>query len=161
MSITNVPAVTIAAIGSGRKVTLNKIGVPAVLIFHGRGTAEAARQVNGPVRDRYPESNSLLVASITDLHTVPGLLRGVVRAFIQDAYEEACRELPAGWSPEEYLLLLPDWDGKITRAFGMKDIEKNAGVAVLDKMGAVIGTYQGKDLANQTLQLLLNISQVD
>lgn len=154
MPITNVPAVTMAAVGSGRKITLNKIGTPAVLIFHGRGTAEAARQVNGPVRDQFPDADALLIASITDLHSVPGLLRGVVRAFIQDAYEEACKELPDGWAPEKYLLLLPDWDGKITRAFGMKDIEKTAGIAVVDESGRVVGIYQGKELAGQALEML-------
>lgn len=151
------PAVTLTAIGNNRKITLNKIGTPAVLLFHGRNTAEASRKVNGPVRDRFPEASQLLVASIMDLHIAPRLLRGVVEAFIRDAYEEAIQELPNGWTPQEYLLLLPDWDGKLTKSFGFKDTDRNAGVALLDADGRIVGTYQGNDLINQTLALLEQI----
>jgi hypothetical protein len=154
MPETITPAVTLTAIGSNRKITLNKIGAPAVLIFHGRNTAEVSEKLNGPLRDRYPEASDLLVASILDLHVAPRLLRGVVEAFIRDAYEEACQKLPDYWPPRDYLLLLPDWDGKLTRAFGFKDTDKAAGVAVLNHQGRVIGTYQGADLVEKTLSLL-------
>ncbi len=151
------PGVTLTSIGNNRKITINKIGIPAVLLFHGRNTADVSRRVNGPVRDRYPDASQLMVASIMDLHIAPRLLRGVVEAFIRDAYEEAILELPNGWTPQEYLLLLPDWDGKVTKSFGFKDTDRNAGVAVLDAEGMVIGTYQGNDLVNQTLALLEQI----
>lgn len=148
------PSITLTAIGNNRKITLSKIGIPAILLFHGRNTAEASRQVNDPVRTRFPQTSQLFVASIMDLHIAPRLLRGVVEAFIRDAYEEAVNELPEGWSPEEYLLLFPDWDGKITKSFGFKDTDKVAGVVALDAEGVVIGTYQGKDLVEQTLKFL-------
>jgi hypothetical protein len=157
MPAIKVPPVTISAIGNGRKVTLNKIGLPALLIFHGRNTAEAAREINGPVRDKYPEASDLFVASITDLHIAPRLLRGVVEAFIKDAYEEAVKELPNGWTPRDYLLLLPDWDGKITKAFGFDNTDKQAGLAALDRQGNVVGIYQGKDLVINALALLEKI----
>lgn len=151
------PAVTLTAIGSGRKVSLNQIGFPALLIFHGRNTAEASQKVNGPVRDKYPLASSLLVASIMDLHIAPRLLRGVVEAFIRDAYEEACKKLPNGWTPREYLLLLPDWDGSLTKNFGFKDTDRTAGVVVLDRQGKVVGAYQGKDLTAQAMAMLKKV----
>jgi len=154
MTDINPPAVTMTAIGNGRKITLNRIGLPALLIFHGRNTSEAVRSVNGPVRDEYPSAEQLLVISIADLHVVPGLLRGVVQAFIKDAYEEAIQELPQGWEPIDYLLILPDWDGKVTKAFQMKNTDGKAGLAVLDGNAKVLGTYQGDNLANQALKLL-------
>ncbi len=152
------PGITLTAIGSGRRITLNQIDSPAVLLFHGRNTAEASKSVNGPLRDRYPEASALLIASIMDLHIAPKLLRGMVESFIKDAYEEACQELPAKWPARDYLLLLPDWDGKITKAFGFSDTDKTAGVAVLNANAELVGIYQGKDLVAQTLALLDKIS---
>ena len=157
MTIEKIPSVTLTSIGSGRKVKLDSIGVPAVLIFHGRNTSDAVRAVNGPVRDRYPGASSLLVASVADLHSAPRLLRGVVEAFIKDAYEEAVQELPEGWKPYDYLLILPDWDGKVTRAVGLDNTYRTAGVIVLDSQGIIIGVYQGKNLVSQTLALLEKI----
>lgn len=157
MTIEKMPSITLTSIGSGRKVKLDKIGTPAVLIFHGRNTSEAARTVNGPVRDRYPDASRLLVASVADLHSVPRLLRGVVEAFISDAYEEASQELPEGWKSYDYLLILPDWDGKVTRAVGLDHTDRTAGVVVLDSQGNITGVYQGRDLIGQTLVLLNKI----
>jgi hypothetical protein len=151
------PAVTLTAIGSGRKVTLNQIGIPALLLFHGRSNAEASQNVNAPVRDKYPLASTVLVATVMDLHIAPRPLRGVVEAFIRNAYEEACQKLPTGWSPRDYLLLLPDWDGSLTKKFGFKDTDHTAGVVVLDRQGKVVGAYQGKDLAAQALAMLKKV----
>jgi len=154
MPAVKAPALTITAVGSGRKIILNKIGTPAVLIFHGRSSVEASRAVNTPVRDLIPEATRLLVITVMDLKGTPRLARGLVEAFIRDAYEEACKQLPKGWNPWDYLILLPDWDGQISKGFGLKDVGRNAGVAVLDGEGNIVGVYQGKDLAAQTLRMI-------
>lgn len=148
------PNVTLTAVGSKRKITLTNIGTPAVFIFHGRGNAEASEIVNTSIRDKYPNASSVLVGTIMDLHIAPRLLRGVVEAFIKNAYEDACKKLPKGWPPSEYLLLFPDWDGKLTKSFGIHNSDHTAGVAVLDRAGLVVGVYQGKDLGAKTLALL-------
>lgn len=158
MSATKAPSITISAIGNGRKVILNQIGLPALLIFHGRNTASAARDINGPIRDIYPSASELFIASITDLHIAPRMLRGVVEAFIRDAYEEAVQELPEGWSPRDYLLLLPDWDGKITKYFGFDNTDRQAGLAVLDSQANLLGTYQGRNLVDNALELLKKLN---
>jgi len=158
MSEIKTPNVTLTAVGSGRKITLTQIGIPAVLIFHGRGNSDASEMINTPVRDKYPQASSLLVATIMDLHIAPRLLRGVVEAFIASAYEEACKKLPKGWTPRDYLLLLPDWDGKLSKAFGINNSDHTAGVAVLDSKGSLVGVYQGKDLAAKTMALLEKVT---
>jgi hypothetical protein len=153
-----VPAITLTSIGSGRKFTLNKIGIPALLIFHGRSTVEASEKINGPVRERYPDATRLLVATIMDLHIAPRLLRGVVEAFIRGAYEDGVKKLPKGWKASDYLVLFPDWDGSLTKAFAFKDTDHIAAVAVLDRQGNVAGAYQGKDYVAQTMAFLAQIS---
>lgn len=152
------PNVTITAFGSGRKISLTQIKSPAVLIFHGRGNSDASEVVNTSVRDKYPKASSVLVATIMDLHIAPRLLRGVVEAFIDNAYNEACKKLPKGWTPREYLLLLPDWDGKLTKSFGIQNSDHTAGVAVLDSAGKIVGIYQGKNLAAECMALLAKIN---
>lgn len=44
------PDVTLTAAGSGREVNLRQIGVPAILVFHGQDTSDAALEVNKAVR---------------------------------------------------------------------------------------------------------------
>ena len=51
-------------------------------------------------------------------------------------------------------MILPDWDGSLTKALGLKDTGKTAGLAVLDTQGNVIGTYQGNEPESHALELL-------
>jgi len=157
-----ITAKTLIAIGSERKIPLQEIGIPAVLIFHGRETAGAAKVINRPIRDRYPSSSQLTVASVVDMHSVPRLLRGMAEGIMLQAYQEASNELPDDMPVEDYMLLLPDWDGGVTRSVGLRDTNRKAGIAVLDSQGNILGVYQAEadpeaweDLAETALDLLV------
>ena len=149
-----IPPKTLTAIGSNRKITLPKTGRATLLIFHGRETAEAARVVNDAVRRRQPDAAQLLVASVVDLHIVPRLMRGLAERMIRQGYQDGSKELPENMPAPEYLIILPDWDGLLTKAAGMRDTEKSAGLALLDHEGVLLGTQQGGDLAQAALTLL-------
>jgi hypothetical protein len=152
-----VPAKTLVAVGSGREMPLDRLGVPAVLVFHSQENAGAAGRLNQAVRERYPLPSQVLIASVANLQGVPRLFRGMAEGAMRKAYQEASAQLPEGLKAEDYVIILPDWDGKVTEALGAKDPDKVAAVAVIDGAGALLGFYQGDSLEEKALQFLQNL----
>lgn len=155
--ITNYQLPALKAIGSNREVNLNKIGKPVVLLFHTQETAEAAASVNAALRaqDDYKSCDTLIIANVVNLKSVPKLFRGFAEKAMKESYEKAASSLPPEVDPKGYVLILPDWDGSITKAFGLKDTNKVAGIAVLDNSGKIVGTHQGADIEKSAQQLLI------
>jgi hypothetical protein len=154
--ITKIQFSPMKAIGSNRVVTLNTIGKPALLLFHTPETAENAAKVNAAIRsqNQYQSCDSLFIANIVDLRAVPKLFRGFAEKAMKESYEKAALTLPAGEKPEDYVLILPDWDGSVTKAFGLKDTHATAALVVMDADGGVIGTYQDNEPVLNVLELL-------
>lgn len=153
---------TLKAIGSNREVTLNSLGKPAVLLFHTQETAEEAAAVNAAIRAQsaYQSCDLLLIANIVNLQSIPKLFRGFAEKAMKESYEKAASSLADGMKPEDYVFILPDWDGNMTKSFGLKDTNKSAGIAVLDAYGNIIGTYQGVKLEQAVQKFLVNIYDV-
>ena len=143
------PAVTLRAVGSGRTIGLSDLRQPALLLFHTQETAEHAAMVNQAVRAiaAYATSDELLVANIVDLHAVPKLFRSFAENAMKDSYKQAAATLPAWARPEDYIFILPDWDGSVTKSFGLKDVNQQAGAVVVDTAGHIAGLHQGDNLA--------------
>lgn len=154
MSPVRLPDKTITAIGSGRKLNLQNFGVPTIFIFHFRDTADIARDLNNIVRDKYPLASDILIASVIDLHSIPKIGRGPTESMVKKEYNKAAGGLRDDQNPEDIIIILPDWNGQMTKALGFKDTNKQVGVAVLDSEGHVIGTYQGQDPEGEILTLV-------
>lgn len=148
------PAVTLIAAGSQREIALQAIKRPTVLIFHTQETAAASTAVNQAIRARYPLATSVTIASVVNLQSIPRLFRKFAEGAMRKSYQEAVATLPQGMSPEEYVIILPDWDGTVTTAFKLQQVDKTAGVVVLDQQGQIIGQYQGEYLAKAALDML-------
>ena len=73
---------------------------------------------------------------------------------MRKAYSDAASSLADGLSAEDYVVILPDWNGSITKAVGLDAVDKTAGVAVIDRSGEIVGVHQGKDLAAAALNML-------
>ena len=153
MSPVRLPDKTLTAIGSGRKIDLQNFGLPTVFIFHYRGTADIARTLNDVIRDNYP-ATEVLVASVLDLHSIPKLARGATEAMIGREYKKAAQELKADQPPEDYVVLLADWNGGMTKALGFKNTDKTAGLAVFDSSGYLVDKYQGDEPQDALLSIL-------
>ncbi len=69
--------------------------------------------MNRAVRERYPSSEEVVVASVADLSLVPALYWLTASMMIGQAYEKAAREVSrkgsSGVDPAEYVLILQDW----------------------------------------------------
>jgi len=158
-SSTSAPAVTFKAAGSGRQVTLNAIGKRSVLLFHTADTSEDAERINKAVRavDEYQACTSITIANVVGLHSVPKLFRSFAEKSMRDSFDKASKSILQGEDPQDYVIILPDWDGKTTKGFGLGDTSKIVGLAVLDEQGGVVGTYQGNEPERHALELLSKV----
>lgn len=148
------PAFKLTAVKSSRQVSQKDCtGYVLGLIFHGRDTADAVIEIQQTVRPRYPDL-SVTLASVVDLSSIPRLMHRVVRPFLEQVYDQAAQQLPKDLKPADYIFLLPDWDGKVTKAFGAKNTDKAAAIVVIDGDGYIVGSYQGPQPGAATLQLV-------
>lgn len=149
------PAFDLKAIKSGRQISPatckgNVLG----MVFHGRETVQAVVEINTTVRPLFPDPKPVILVSVVDLSIVPRLLHGAVKPMLEQAYDQAAREVPAGYNPADYVFLLPDWNGAVTKAFRVKDTNKTAAVVVIGRQGQVMGSYQGPQPGQATLSLV-------
>lgn len=149
------PNFSLLASGSGRRISLRgNAGRPVVLIFHLQGTAPTAREINRAVRERYPSPDEVLVASIIDLSVVPPLYWVTVSLVLSQAYEQAAAELPRDADASEYVVILPDWGGRVSRSYGARRTNRAAAIVVVDKDSSVAGFHQGERPVEAVLEVL-------
>ena len=149
-----IPSITLTVAGSGRRLHLDRLDVPAVLFFLWRDTIHLAEPVNLAVRRRYPLASQLLVANLADLRGVPGLFHGLVLREMERGYHDIAARLPPDLDPADYVLIIPDWKGKATRAVGLPSPLRHPALAVLGRGGLLLGVHQGDNLSDAAIQIL-------
>ena len=147
------------AAGSGREVSPRTCaGRRLVLIFHAQSTAWTVERVNRAVRERYPSSEEVVVASVVDLSLIPPLYWLTASLMVGQAYEKSAREVaregPPGADPAEYVLILQDWGGLISWRFGVRGVGREAFVVVIDENADIVGFYKGSEPVEDVLRLL-------
>lgn len=149
------PDFDLLAAGSGKRVMLRgNDGRPVVLIFHLQGTAPTARQINRAVRERYPDPDEVLVASVIDLSIVPPVYWMTVGIILGQAYEQAAAELPPETDPADYIVILPDWGGRVSRAYDARRTYRATAIVVVDENSNIAGSYQGEKPVETVLEIL-------
>ncbi|MGI8650591.1 MAG: hypothetical protein ACR2KW_09475 [Rubrobacter sp.] len=149
------PYFSMVTAGSGRRVSLRSCaGRPLVLVFHGRENAEVVRRVNHTIRPRFPEPDSLTIASVIDLSFVPPFYWTVANVELDRAYREATAELPEDVDPKDYVLILPDWAGSTTRKFRVANAAREAAILVFGADSRVLGSYSGEGAEEAALSVL-------
>jgi hypothetical protein len=147
------PYPTLEAVGSGRIVDVASLDRPAVFICFAEATQHGADPVEAAVRARFTAAQ-VLVGHVIDLHTVPTLFRGMARGILDQEHAKALAELPPGEPAEDYVVMLPDWDGAFVAALGLNDVSRHLGVAVFTADGTLVGTEQGNDVPAEAVRLL-------
>jgi hypothetical protein len=149
------PHFSLLAAGSARRVGLRaEVGRRVVLVFHLQGTAPTAREINRAVRARHPEPQEVLVATVIDLSIVPPVYWMSVSLILNQAYDRATDELPPGMDPSEYVVILPDWNGRVSRAYGARNTGRAAAIVVVDEYSNVALSYQGERPVEAVLEAL-------
>ncbi len=150
----NLPDVNVTAAGSKREINLAQLGVPAVVICHGQNTAQAAKEVNQTVRQEHPDAGKLVIASVIDLSSFPTMFRAMVEPEVEKAYHKVADKLPEGSDAADYVILLPDWDGKLTAQLGAEGSTEQAIALVTDAAGNIVGKAEGETPGAAVLEIL-------
>jgi hypothetical protein len=146
----------------GHPVTFSSYrGRPTVLVFAGKDSGGQAREIVITLRGRFAP-DQLPVLSVLDMHGIPRLVQGIAKGQIQKGYNDAVREALAdaqakGWvtpaDPSQLVIMLMDWDGKVTSSYGLSGVDKQAVAVLIDEQGNVRGYGTGAQGGQQVLSL--------
>jgi len=125
-----------------------------VLVFHAQNAALAVERMNRRVREVYPSADEVVVASVADLGLVPPPFLPMAQMALESSYRGAARRLPPGTDPEEYVVILGDTTGRVTRLYGAVSSYLSPIAVVVGPDGVVRGRALGPDLAGAVLELL-------
>lgn len=148
------PAVTLKAIGHGRQLTFNALGTAAVVIFVAQKSSDQPQPVVDAIREKYRDAGKVMIVNVADGRAFPKLIHKVAEQIMKQSYNSALESLEPGMNPEDYVLIAPDWDGKLLKPLGFDDVSNEIGIAVIDASGKVVGTYQGGDAPAQTMAMV-------
>lgn len=147
---------------AGRNVTMSEFqGRTTVLIFSGRDSVDQARQMGQSIRSRY-DIYALPIVSILDMHGIPRMMQGMAKGRVQSGYEEmlkvaasslqaAGKPMPA--DPTQAVIMCPDWDGSVTKSFGLQAVDQQAVAVLVDGQGYIRGYGAGAQGGDQILAL--------
>lgn len=141
---TPAPGFALTAVATRRDFRLADFRGRAILLIFAEATgASASRDIVIALRRRYPDFAALAIAVVVDLRIVPGLLKGVAEGIMEAAYKQAAVEVPAGYDAADHLILLQDWNGAVTKAYGADGVGKQLTLVLIDAEGRVRGHYRG------------------
>lgn len=132
-----------------------------LLLFAGRESAEQARQIGWDVRAEHGV-DEVQIVTIIDLSDVSRMMHGFARGRLQIGYDELAREtterfqergLPLPEDLSQIVVLLPDWDGKVTASYGLKDVGQQSVAVLVGPDGAIRGQAAGAGAGQQILAL--------
>ncbi|HXH21136.1 MAG TPA: hypothetical protein VNN10_03835 [Dehalococcoidia bacterium] len=137
-------ALSLAAFNSGRVIELGKTDRPVLMICFGQETQVGIEAVEAVAREIYPSDRRLIIGHVIDLHKIPSLLRKIAENVLGGEHAKAVAALPPGAAAEDYVVMLPDWDGSLVSALGLEDATKTLGLALVEPDGLVAWRYQGE-----------------
>jgi hypothetical protein len=154
------PDISLTAVGSGRQVKLGGTAIPALFICFSQETQAGTERIENAARRVYPKASELLVAHVIDLHKIPGLLRKVAEGVLSSEHKKAMEQVPEGLNRDDYVVILPDWDGSAVKALGLEDATKAAGVALVSRTGLILWRDQSGDPA-EALEAFLSTADLN
>jgi hypothetical protein len=129
-------------------------GKRAVLMVHTGKDTETPKGVARVVREKWPDANDVVLASVIDLRAFAGMWRRVAEAKLKESHGKlSAKAQQMGLDPAEHVLLVADWDGTAAATLGV-DPAAGAAVVVAGRDGKVLGVATGDDVAGQVVRLL-------
>ncbi len=155
------PPFELTALGSNRVVSLDACqGTAMLLAFHDQNTVADVQAMQEAVRARYPDATTLLVPSVVNMSAVPVFLRSLAEQVMRGTYAKAAEAMPPGLDVADYVVILLDWDGKVSKRYNARKISAAPLLTLIDGEGIVRGIHQGGDLAQAALAMLEGVVPV-
>lgn len=148
------PLFHLKALGSGREVSRPDGGAALLLVFHDQNSVAAVQAMQEEIRVHYGDAQELLIASVVNMKSVPVFLRSAAEGVMKSAYAKAAAAMPEGLDPADYVLILLDWDGKVSAAFGAHKIDRQPKLVLIDSAGVVRGVHRGARLSEAGLAMV-------
>jgi len=155
---TQAPPFTLQALGSNRTVgTHHCRGTPLLLVFHDQHAVEAVQAMQEAVRARWPDAAQLLICSVVDMSALPSFVRPLAERMMKGIYAKASEAMPPGRSAADYVVILLDWDGAVSRQYGARRVSDAPLLVLIDADGIVRGVHKGRELAGAALAMLASL----
>jgi hypothetical protein len=151
--VAGAPDITLTAVGSGRSFSLQAPGAITLLICVAQETEKDALAVEDSIRARFPSAADVLVVDVIDLRSVPAPFRKIAEGMLASEYRKAVDALADGQQADDYVIILPDWQGDVATAFNLPEPSQSVGGAVLSADGEVMGTWVGTNTDNVMMLL--------
>lgn len=152
------PDFKLTAIYTRQVISLTRCaGTPLLLVFLSFETREQVRDISQAVRTAYPDSSQVVVVNVINLLFVPSFARRVAENRMESAIKQAIKEIPPPYSPAEYLILLPDWKGRLARAYGISNSGNQVALVMVNRQGIIQGHYQGEKPAQAAVELIAGL----
>lgn len=149
------PPFVLKALGSNRTIGVEPCrGTPLLLVFHDQHTIEAVQKMQEAVRSRWPDAAQLLICSVVDMSALPAFTRPLAERVMKGIYAKAAEAMPPGRHAADYIIILLDWDGAVSRRYGAHQVSEAPLLVLIDADGIVRGVYKGRELAESALAML-------
>jgi hypothetical protein len=148
------PPFTLKALGSGRTVRHAPNEAALLLVFHDQNTVDMVQAMQEALRSRYADARQLQVASVVNMKPVPVFLRSTAESVMKGSYSKAAAVMPAGLDPADYVVILLDWDGSVSNAYGAHKIDRQPRLVLLDNQGIVQGVHQASEIQQGALAMV-------
>jgi hypothetical protein len=150
------PSFELKALGSGRTMgTQVAEGTPLFLVFHDQNHVDAVQAMQQTLREQGIAAQQLWIASVVNMSAIPVFLRPLAENVMVGTYKKAAAVMPAGLDVADYVIILLDWDGKVSKTYGAKKISGAPLLVLVDGGGLVSGVYRGVQL-DQAAQRMLS-----
>lgn len=150
------PPFTLQALGSGHAIS--QVGdAPLLLVFHDQNTVDMVQAMQQAVRMQYSDARQLLIASVVNMKSVPVFLRSTAESVMKSSYNKAAAAMPPGLDAADYVIILLDWDGKVSQAYGAHKIDRRPRLVLLDAAGSVCGIHQGVEIEQEALAMVTEL----
>lgn len=148
------PPFALTALGSGRTVEPAGASDALLLVFHDQHTVDAVQRMQERLRSRYADAGQLQIASVVNMKPVPVFLRGAAESVMKGSYAKAAAAMPPGLNAADYVVILLDWDGSVSAAYGASKIAHQPRLVLVDRQGTVHGVHQTAEISDAALAMV-------
>ncbi len=151
---TAAPPFALHALGSGRTVASTTMTAPLLLVFHDQNTVAQVQAMQETLRSHYTDATRLQIASVVNMKSVPAFLRSTAESVMKSIYSKAAAAMPPGMDAGDYVIILLDWDGSVSRAYGAHKISQQPRLVLLDQQAIVHGVHQDVEIRQPALAMV-------
>lgn len=132
-------------------------GRPLVILFHSRENQDEARGVIQAIRNKWRSAETLVTVNLIDLSMFPRVLRRLVNSDLGKAFDAEAANLPGDLDPDSHIVIVPDFDGKTTKAWGVPDAATVVNGVVVDPEWRICARARGAAVESVVMRALSDL----